>query len=81
MTGRQQIVVVRGFRWAPSLVEYDVPQDSVVGPILFVLYLTPFDEIFPVILLATTLLLTTHNPNGHVHLNLFNVLFADWRNV
>ena len=46
LTGRQQIVVVRGFRLAPSLAERDVPQVSVLGPILFVLYMVPLVEIF-----------------------------------
>ena len=46
LTGGLQIVVVRGFRSAPSLVEYGVPQGSVLGPILFVLYMVPLVEIF-----------------------------------
>ena len=47
LTGRQQIVAVRVFRSAPSFVKYGVPQDSVLVPILFVLHITPLDEIFP----------------------------------
>ena len=77
LKGRQQIVVVRGFRSAPSLAELFVPQVSVLGPILFVLYMTQLDDIFPVSLLATTLLLTTHDSNGHVHQTLLKVLFAE----
>ena len=46
LTGGLQIVVVRGFRSAPLLVEYGVPQDSVLGLILFVLYMTPLNDIF-----------------------------------
>ena len=47
LTDRQQIAVVRVFRSAPSFAEYGVPQGSVPVPILFVLHITPLDEIFP----------------------------------
>ena len=82
LTDRQQIAVVRVFRSAPSFAEYGVPQGSVPVPILFVLHITSLDEMFPlVILLATMLLLTTHNSDGHAHLTLFKILVAEWRNV
>ena len=46
LKGRQQIVVVRGFRSAPSLDEYGVPQRSVLGPILFFIYMTLLVDLF-----------------------------------
>ena len=81
LTGRQQIVVVRGFRSAPSLVEYGVPPGSVLGPILVVLYLPPLDETFSHHSVGHYAFADDTQPYGHVHLTLFKVLFEKWRNV
>ena len=81
LTGRQWIVVVRSFRSALRLLSVVYPRVLCWG--LFCSFCTWCQTIkfSPVILLATTLFLTTHNPTGHVHLTLFRVLFAKWRNV
>ena len=43
---RDQSVVVNGLKFEPFRLLYGVPQGSVLGPIPFVLYTKPLDDIF-----------------------------------
>ena len=45
LTGRTQVVSVYGFKSNPAELEFGVPQGSVLGPILFVLYSQPISDI------------------------------------
>ena len=46
LSDRDQTVVVNGLKSEPFRFLYGVPQGSVIGPILFVLYTKPLDDIF-----------------------------------
>ena len=45
LSGRSQIVVTSKLNSQPNLLEYDVPQVSVLGPLLYSLHTTPFCNI------------------------------------
>ena len=45
LSDRDQTVVVNGLKSEPFRLLYGVPQGSVIGPILFVLYTKPLDDI------------------------------------
>ena len=42
---RTQVVTVNGIKSSPSLLTCGVPQDSVLGPILFILYTQPLSGV------------------------------------
>ena len=46
LSDRDQTVVVNGSKSGPFRLLYGVPQGSVLGPIVFVLYTKPLDDIF-----------------------------------
>ena len=46
LSDRDQTVVVNGLKSEPFRLLYGVPQGSVLGTILFVLYIKPLDDIF-----------------------------------
>ena len=46
LSDRDQTVVVNGLKSEPFRLPYGVPHGSVLGPILFVLYTKPLDDIF-----------------------------------
>ena len=45
MDGREQSVTVDGLRSAPAVLQYGVPQGSVLGLILFTLYTQPLSSL------------------------------------
>jgi hypothetical protein len=45
MTERSQLVRVPGAESSPVILEYGVPQGSVLGPLIFILYSSPLNEI------------------------------------
>ena len=45
LTDRKQVVTVNSQSSAPSVLKYGVPQGSVLGPVLFVLYTQPLSDI------------------------------------
>ena len=45
MSNRTQTVSFNSLKSDPALVPYDVPQGSVLGPVLFVLYTTPLSDV------------------------------------
>ncbi|KAK7105200.1 hypothetical protein V1264_016609 [Littorina saxatilis] len=45
LTNRTQTVCVNGIKSQPSALQYGVPQGSVLGPILFVLYASPVSDV------------------------------------
>ncbi|WP_419588267.1 RNA-directed DNA polymerase, partial [Thiolapillus sp.] len=48
LSDRDQTVVVNGLKSEPFRLLYGVPQGSVLGPVLFVFYTKPFDDIFDI---------------------------------
>ena len=45
LSNRTQTVSINNLKSDPALVPYDVPQGSVMGPVLFVLYTTPISDV------------------------------------
>ena len=45
LSNRTQIVSIEGARSTPMLIRFGVPQGSVLGPVLFVLYTTPLTDV------------------------------------
>ena len=54
LSKREQIVVVDGIQSDKSCLQYGVPQGSVLGPVLFLLYMKPLDDV-----------LLEHSVSGH----------------
>ena len=67
LTGRSQLVKVNGVLSTPQLLLYDVPQGSVLGPLIFTMYTTPLSSIITVLVLSITFMLMIHK---YTHLSL-----------
>ena len=65
LTGRTISVCVDGVESMKRVVKHGVPQGSVLGPILFVLYITPLRDYLQDTMFNTTCMLMTYNCMSH----------------